>query len=245
LQYSHISPFQAKLRGKKQMDLLLMHALTTAYHPQSNDQTERANQEVEQHLRLFANVRQDNWVEHLPTVEFVLNSHVHSTHHMAPFKVMYGYCPDFTIPFSLPTEFPALNSCLLILQETCKEVEAALRMEKRTMKQAFKLNKPPPQTFTLGKKVWLSSKDINVSDPGRKLTPRQLGSYEVIDHTGELTYRLHLPPSMHQHPVFYIDRLPPWHGNETNGLNAPPPPSVQINDEIEYEVEAILDSHKY
>jgi hypothetical protein len=118
-------------------------------------------------------------------------------------------------------------------------------MEKRNMKQTFELNKPPPQMFTSGEKVWLSSKDINVSSPGRKLTPQQLGSYEVIDCTGELTYCLRLPPSMHQHPVFHVDRLSPWHGNEANGLNAPPPSAVQIDNKIEYEVEAILDSHKY
>jgi hypothetical protein len=58
----------------------ITHALTIAYHPQSNGQTERANQEVEQHLRLFANSRYDDWVTFLPTAEFVLNSRMHSAH---------------------------------------------------------------------------------------------------------------------------------------------------------------------
>jgi Chromo (CHRromatin Organisation MOdifier) domain len=159
--------------------------------------------------------------------------------------LMYGYCPDFTVPPGPPTKFPALNFHLLTLQETRKEAEAAFRMKKYTMKQTFESNKPPPQMFTLGEKVWLSSKDITVSGPGRKLTPWQLGPYEVVDRTGELTYCLRLPPSMHQHPVFHVDHLSPWHGNETNGLNTPPPPPVQINDKIEYEIEAILDSRKY
>ena len=50
---------------------------------------------------------------------------------------------------------------------------------------------------------------------------------------------------MHQHPVFHVDRLSPWFGNNINGLNPMPPPPMEINDELEYEVENILNSHKY
>jgi hypothetical protein len=237
--------FAARLMKALYQRLGINHALTTAYHPQSNGQTERANQEVEQHLRLFVNARHDDWVNHLPTAEFVLNSRLHTAHHTSPFEVMYGYRPDFTIPPGPPTKYPALNSRMQQLQETRKEIEAALRMEKRTMKETFEAGKPAPHTFTPGQKVWLSSKDINTPHPSRKLAPRQLGPYEVSERTGELTYRLNLPPSMHQHPVFHVDRLSPWNGNDVNGFNVPPPPPVQVEDELEYEVESILDSRKY
>jgi hypothetical protein len=50
---------------------------------------------------------------------------------------------------------------------------------------------------------------------------------------------------MHQHPVFHVDRLSPWSGNDINGLNPSPPPPIKIDDELEYEVEDILDSRKY
>ena len=50
---------------------------------------------------------------------------------------------------------------------------------------------------------------------------------------------------MHQHPVFHVDRLSPWTGNNINGANPPPPPPVQVDNEVEYEVERILDSRKY
>lgn len=237
--------FAARLMNALYHKLGITHALTTAYHPQSNGQTERANQEVEQHLQLFANSRHDNWVTSLPTAEFVLNSRLHSAHHKAPFEIIYGYCPDFTVPVGPPTKFPALNTRLQQLHETRKEAEAALRIEKRAMKQTFETNKPPPHTFHPGQQVWLSSKDISTSHPSRKLAPRQLGPYEVAERTGDLTYRLLLPPSMRQHPVFHVDRLSPWHGNDVNGQTPPPPEPIQVNNEPEYEVEQILDSRKY
>ena len=225
--------------------LSITHALTTAYHSQSNGQTECANQEVEQQLCLFTNACQNDWVTHFPTAEFVLNNRMHSAYHMTPFEVMYRYCPDFTVPTGPPTKFSALNSHLTFLQETRKEAEASLHMEKRAMKRTFEKEKPPPHSFSSREKVWLNSKDIGLTSTSRKLTLRQLSPYEVLERTGELTYCLCLPPFMHQHPVFHIDRLSPWSGNSVNGFDPPPPPPVEIDDELEYEVESILDSRKY
>jgi transposase InsO family protein len=173
--------FAARLMKALYNRLGITHALTTAYHPQSNGQTERANQEVERHLRLFTDARQDDWVTYLPTAEFVLNSRVHSAHQMPPFEVMYGYRPDFTIPMGPPTKFPALDFRLKALREVRKEAEAALRLEKRAMKDTFQAGKPLPHVFTPGQRVWLSSKDIPLSSPSRKLAPCQLGPYEVLE----------------------------------------------------------------
>jgi len=52
---------------------------STAYHPQTNGQTERVNQELEQYLHFFVNERQDDWDEWLPMAEFAYNNHVHSS----------------------------------------------------------------------------------------------------------------------------------------------------------------------
>jgi hypothetical protein len=145
--------FAAHLMKALYSKLGITHMLTTAYHPQSNGQTKRANQEVEHHLRLFTNARHDDWVTHIPTAEFVLNSHLHSAHQITPFEVMYGYCPNFTIPTGPPFQFPALDSRLRGLRDTRKDSEAALWMEKHKMKQTFKAHKPSPQTFTVGQKV--------------------------------------------------------------------------------------------
>jgi len=67
--------------------------LSTAYHPQTDGQTERINQEIEQYLRLFTNYRQDDWAEWLPLAQFNYNDKVHSSTGYSPFFLNYGCHP--------------------------------------------------------------------------------------------------------------------------------------------------------
>ena len=67
--------------------------LSTGYHPKTDRQTERANQEVEAYLRLFANYLQDNWSEWCAIMEFSYNNRVHSMTKQSPFFVDHGYHP--------------------------------------------------------------------------------------------------------------------------------------------------------
>ena len=64
--------------------------LTTAYHPQANGQVECKNQEVEAYLHLFISKHQDDWVDLLPTAEFIINSCLNSATGHTPFKLLYG-----------------------------------------------------------------------------------------------------------------------------------------------------------
>ena len=64
--------------------------LSTAYHLQTDRQTERTNQELEQYLRMYVNHRQNNWLEWLATAEFTFNNKVHTVTKSSPFQVNYG-----------------------------------------------------------------------------------------------------------------------------------------------------------
>jgi len=67
--------------------------LLTAYHPQTDRQTERVNQELEQYLRVFINHRQEQWPDWLGTAEFTYNNKIHMATKVSPFKVNYGQNP--------------------------------------------------------------------------------------------------------------------------------------------------------
>jgi len=67
--------------------------LSTAYHPQTDGQIERINQELEQYLRVFIDHRQGQWPDWLGTVEFVYNNKLYTATKILPFKVNYGQNP--------------------------------------------------------------------------------------------------------------------------------------------------------
>ena len=67
--------------------------LSTAYHPETDGQTERTNQELEQYLRMYVNHRQNNWAEWLAMAEFAFNNKVHTATKMSLFQVNYGREP--------------------------------------------------------------------------------------------------------------------------------------------------------
>ena len=64
--------------------------ISTAYHPQTDGQTERINQEIEQYLRLFINYRQTDWNQWLSCAEFAYNNKVQTSTGFSPFYVNQG-----------------------------------------------------------------------------------------------------------------------------------------------------------
>ena len=71
--------------------------LSTAYHPQTDGQTEWVNQEIEQYLRLFISHRQNDWPEWIASAEFAYNNKIHTATRISPFYANYGYNPRMGI----------------------------------------------------------------------------------------------------------------------------------------------------
>ena len=215
---------------------------STAYHPQTDGQTERVNQELEQYLRAFTDARQSNWADLLPMAEFAHNTHAHSATKQSPFALLYGYDPEFTIAPSPDLSIvPAADRRLEDLRLAQDDAKAALEVAADRMKRYYDRARDEAPTFEVGDRVWLDATNIRM--PGaRKLLPRRLGPYEIEQVVGELNYRLKLPDSMAIHPVFHVSLLTRHEDDPIVGRRQPPPPPVEVEGDEEYEVEAVVNS---
>ena len=167
-----------------------------------------------------------------------MNSQLNSATGHTPFKLLYGYTPDFTIPAGHPTGIPLVDKCLQHLCTLRIDAEAALCLSKERMKEGHpKFH--GTSALTVGDKVWLQAKQIKIHQQSAKLGPKQLGPFKITEVLSDVDYRLKLPPALQIHDVFNIDCLSPYKGNEVNGLEPPPPEPVTVNGEEEYEVDHI------
>ena len=89
--------FTAEFMHKLNTILGIQTKLSTAYHPQTNGQTKRLNQDVEQYLRLFVSQRQNDWPEWIAYTEFAYNNKVHSAIKILPFYANYKWHPKMEI----------------------------------------------------------------------------------------------------------------------------------------------------
>jgi hypothetical protein len=220
-------------------------ALSTAYHPQTDGQTERLNQELEQYLRLFVNERQDNWDDLLPFAEFEYNNHVHSSTQQTPFMVDTGRHPRMGFEPQQPrSKITAVSEFADRMAKGLSEARAALTKSKDEYAMYYNRRREPAPDLKPGDRVWLDASDIRTTRPSSKLSHRRLGPYEIESKVGHGAYRLKLPFSLGRlHPVFPIVKLTVAIPDPIPGRKpVPPPDPILIKGVQEYEVEEVLDS---
>jgi hypothetical protein len=124
------------------------------------------------------------------------------------------------------------------------QAKAELQRAQAKYKETYDARHKETPTFEPGDLVWLSPKQISTSRPSSKLDVKRLGPFRILEAVGEskLAFRLELPPQMRIHPVFHVSLLEPHRQNRFPGRIQPPPPPVEIEDDVEWEVEEVLDS---
>ena len=216
--------------------------LSTAFHPQTDGQTERVNAILEQYLRAYCNYQQDNWADLLAFAEFAYNNTVSATTRVTPFFANYGYHPRFEVSSIDP---PASDPLLVDYAATLKDLEAFLRAEmtwaQASMADQANKHLSAPPVFKEGDLVWLLRKNIRTQRPSSKLDSKKLGPFPVSKKISSHAYRLALPPSMRIHPVFHVSLLEPHATDPLPGQSNPPPPPVIVGGNEEWWVEEILD----
>src|SRR5713101_1775796 len=188
--------------------------LSTAYHPQTDGQTEHLNQELEQFLQAFCNMRQSDWVPLLPFAEFAHNSHIHSTIERTPFKALMGFTPH-----SLPTQFnspstPFISKHLDFLSHLRSDVLATQKIASQTWN-----SNSHPIPYQIGDQVWLKGKNLQTSFPSYKLAPCCHRHFKITSIIQGTSCKLNLLSSWKIHPVFHTSFLSPYHETPAHGPN--------------------------
>jgi len=216
-----------------------------AWHPQTDGQMERVNQELDQFLHLFVNKRQDDWYDLLPIVEFQHNNHVHSATQQLPFLLDTGRIPHMGFePSQVPSGLETVNEFTERMKSATEEAKSAIRKAQEDMTWYYNRKRTPAPIYKPGDRVYLDASDIKTTRPSPKLSHRQLGPFEIECQVGPSAYRLKLPHGMRQlHPVFNVVKLSaaPEDPILERKPQAPPPPIV-VNGEEEWKVEEILNS---
>ena len=216
--------------------------LSSAFHPQTDGQSERVNQVLEQYLRCSINHLQDNWVELLPLAEFAYNNAEHSSTKQSPFFTNYAQHPRLDFQPHKQVTNPAAETFTQTIEKTKKLAEEELRRSMETNKKYADEKRTKGPDLKIGDYVWLSKKNIKTTRPSDKLDFRKLGPFKVIGQINPVTYRLQLPNTIKIHNVFHVSLLEPYNANTIKGRHVTPLPPVQVDNEVEYEVNKILDS---
>ncbi|GJJ75505.1 hypothetical protein EMPS_07863 [Entomortierella parvispora] len=227
------------------MDVKL--ALSTAYHPQTDGQTEVMNKTLKTMLRAFIDNKQSNWDQLLPSLEFAYNNAVNASTGYSPFFLNSGQHPRLpTALLGKPnSSVPTVDTFLTEQATTLALAQDALqRAQDHQEQQANKRRRD--HKYKVGDKVLLRATNITIPAdsirPADKLRPQFLGPFTLLEQHSPVTFRVELPPFYKIHDVFHVDTFRPYLPSpESLGIRAPAPvdPTV-IDGEEEYEVDEIL-----
>jgi len=190
----HGPQFIARFTKKLYHLLEIKLASSTAWHPQTDGQTERVNQELDQYLWLFVNKRQDDWYDLLPMAEFQHNNHVHSATQQPPFLLDTGQLPHMGFePRRNPSGLETVNEFTERMRMAIEEAKSMIYKAQDDMKKYYDRQRTLAPVFKPSDKVFLDTSDIQTTRPSQKLLHQRLGPFVVERQIGPMAYHLRLP----------------------------------------------------
>lgn len=187
---------------------------STAFHPQTDGQTERANRTIEQILRFYCSQQQDKWGEFLDLAEFAYNNAQHSTTGVSPFVAAYGYSPAMDLPDQVHARNRMVQDHVKYMSETKEQLKKAIEKVQEYQKKQADQHGRKERSFEVGDWVWLNTTNLNFRTLQKKLAPRFVGPFKIRHKVSEVAYALTLPHRWRVHHVFYIGLLKAYEGND-------------------------------
>ena len=161
----------------------------TAYHPETDGQTERPNAIMEHYLQAFVNYMQDDWAKWIPGAEFMANNAPSAITLTSPFLANFSQnpCLRFEPPELLATDLTAQQQIkLLDIKNFTKKMEDLtehLRVKMLIAQAVYEFSanrsrRPCPHYF-VGDEVWLNAKNLNTAHPAVKLNNRHVEPFKI------------------------------------------------------------------
>jgi len=243
----------------------ITHSMTSAFHPQSDGNTERVNRTLEQMLRHIILPDQSDWDEYLYLVEFCINNSDHESIGTTPFFLNYGRHPDIPISAMVrrhrvnlarkawskgggrkgktqyhTVDAPYISDLTNRMQSLVQRTKAELAAAQQRQKYYYDLRTRDVE-FKVGQQVLLSTKNLSLKVSGvRKLMPCYIGPFPITQVINPNAMRLKLPDALKVHDVFHVSLLSPY---RSDGKRQPPPLPELVDNELYYEVDSI-DQHR-
>jgi transposase InsO family protein len=221
--------------------------MSTAFHPQTDGQTERVNQTIEAYLRAFVNHEQDNWVSLLPMAEFAYNNSTTTATGLSPFYANYGFHPMASNPSGIGPLHPASTAYAHWMHTIQDEAAKALEATQERMHRYTDPHRKNPPPYQIGDLVMLDGKNLQTRRPSRKLDHKKHGPFQVEKIVSPVAVKLTLPRKWRIHDVFHVALVEPYRTGSNR--TAPDPSRIlreadDIENSEEYDIDEVMASTK-
>ncbi|XP_035540235.1 uncharacterized protein LOC118344217 [Juglans regia] len=211
---------------------------SSAYHPQTDGQSERTIQTLEDMLRACVLDFKGSWENHLSLIEFAYNNSFQATIQMAPYEALYGRkCRS-------PLFWDEVGEGNLLGPEIIQEMRNQVQVIRNKMAAAQSRQKSYSDTrrrdllFEGGDWVYLKvspMKGVKRFGKKGKLSPRYVGPFQILEKVGPVAYRIALPEYFGEiHDVFHVSSLKKSFGQQEPRFVDPG--SIQLRPDLTYEV---------
>ncbi|TPX33406.1 hypothetical protein SeLEV6574_g08385 [Synchytrium endobioticum] len=221
-------------------------SLSTAYHPQTDGQSERTNQVLEQYLRCYSSYDQNDWVENLPQAEFAYNNSYHYSIGMSPFFAVTGQdarMGNLTLTTTQEPSWrvPEAQRIKEHFDRVHRHLQSHLENAQSRYKEYADSQRRTGNVYKMGDEVMISTKNVRTERPTKKLEYRWMGPYRVKKQISSVNYEVELPSNLRIHNVFHVSLLKPYIQPSDPSRKVPKPPPIRIEDEEGYIIKDILD----